>query len=222
MTMIFHKPVLRAAALACAALAIIAVSPSYAAKKKSPPKPHITQPPDALFTKAEMENMSYEAFKAAYRKRGGDVTVSGLDNAAIYYSNIKAQIHDHAAKKISVDAMKKLQFIRAKTMMSDTAVFNAKWVPNTKPYQAHLWTRWCTVREDAIGGMIPALKKPGKAAESKQALLAKIEAFETRLKPRYHPFKDLAKAVSKMPDNVIALILKHTEHTANVVLTTKH
>jgi hypothetical protein len=214
------KHTMRIGALACAALALFSVSPAIAAKKQAHPRPHIIQPPDALFTKAEMEHLSYDAFKAAYRKRGGDVTPSGLDNAAIYYANIKAQIHDHEAKKISADAMNKLRAIRSQLMNGDTAAFDARWVPNTKPTQAHTWTRWCTVREDAVGGMVAALRTPGKASQPKKALLATIESLDGRLKPRHQPFHDLAKAVAGHPDNVIALIAKHEQHTAATVMST--
>jgi hypothetical protein len=217
MNMTVNRIALRAQAAACAGIVLLSAGAALAAHKGQHKTQHrvILQTPDTLFKKADVEHMSYDTFLAEFKtKRDADHSEPGFDNAALYYAAIKQQYHDRQASAISPAVLANLKRVRTAVVGGDTAAFIGNWKmgPHDKPYRL-LWTRYCTVREDAIGRMLPTLKSKTRTEKTQQALLAKIRAYDDRVKIKAKPFHTMANSLTGLSDATLVAIVAHEEHT---------
>lgn len=157
---------------------------------------------------SKIEKMTFDQYYKYIDSLDIDHSEAGYDDACLYYAETKANLHDKQAEKISISLKKKLRALRYAVNMTEGNMVNANFKPGLGTLFAHSMNRYCAVREDAIGDMIPLLAHPGKANMPKAVLLKKIKGLDKYVPDKSHPYRKLVKDLSSYPGNIIEVVYK--------------
>jgi ankyrin repeat protein len=172
-----------------------------------------------LFGKQEVELMTAAQFFDAYGKKpNGDFSQGGYDQAAYYYADVKAGLHDRQARKISVAVCATLGSIRdAITKANDVAMIDGQ-PKDAGTLYAHTCSRWSMKEEDAVGKMLSSLTTRRSTGSTTKTLLRRLASLDSRIPGRRRPYHKLARALAGLPDETIRAVLEQEKHTVQLIV----
>jgi hypothetical protein len=174
-----------------------------------------------LFTRAQVDRMTSDQFIDAFDKRIHNLDFSKLgletgleaayDNAAYYYADVKAALHDRQAARVSPALLHKLRRIRAQVIKAEGTAFDEGWTHGMGTMYTHSCNRMCMEMEDAMGDVLRSLQTRAKGHGSAKKLLRRLAALDNRTSGKSRPYHKLARALSGLPPQTIRIILAHEQ-----------